>query len=203
MSPKRGNSASFVLEPEQVGKVLRVCTMLSERIIVGVPLFLGLRVGELTHMRADWITREGYLAIPEEQSCGCTKCVASTKHPGIWTPKTTSGIRTLPISKPIQKDLLRFLQIQPNGLGFGRIRVWELTKDILRRAGVTQKGWSGGTVGPHVLRATCMTMLSNGGMSAAQLAYFDGWKSIAVASHYIDLVQAKDGALRQARKIFG
>lgn len=199
--PKRGDSALYALEPEPVIKVLQVCSTLEERIIVGVPLFLGLRVGELVHMCADWLTSDGNLSIPMSQPCGCTDCVK--KKGGVWKPKTGAGVRTVPISRPIQKDLLRFLAMQPKGLQVSRIRIWYWTKDILKRAGVKQKGLAGSTIYPHALRATCASMLAAGGMSAANLAYFMGWSSIAVGDHYVKLAQAKQGAMAQARNIFG
>lgn len=197
--PKRGNSADYALTQSQIVKLLAACKDIEDRIIVGVPLFLGFRVSELAHMRADWID-EGNLRVPSSQKCGCGECL---KKGGEWRPKTKAGIRTLPITSQIRKDLFAFLGTQPDGLQISRVTIWEKTKEVLLRAGIKHKGLANGVSYPHALRATCATMLANGGMSAAGLSYFMGWSSIKIGDSYIRLATAKDGALKQAREIFG
>lgn len=191
---KRGDSAEYVLTQTQVKTLLSSCRDMEERVTIGMMVFCGLRISELTHMRADWITQDGNLRIPNTQTCNCAEC--ARVRDGLWKPKTRAGARTLPIPQRMRKDLVELFKAKPYGLGVSRIGLYGRTKTILKRARI-KYGF------PHCLRATCATMLAAGGMSAAHLSYFMAWKSVAIGDHYIRLSTAKEGALVQAKQIFG
>ena len=197
---KRGNSANYALEPNQVPKVMGACVNLEERIIVGCPLYLGLRASETTHLRRSWISPDGNIKIPWRQECDCTDCSRRGRE---WRPKTKAAIRTLPITRPIKKDLLHFLEIQPKGLHISRVTFNIKTKAILKRAGIRFDGLAQHTAFPHALRATCATMLAAGGMDAVALCFFMGWASLKVGQQYVQMAQATDLALKQGKQIFG
>lgn len=201
MGQRRGESAEYSLSQHQVESVLAVCQDLDERVTIGMQLFCGLRVSELAHMRTDWITQDGNLKIPHQQICKCAEC--KRKRHGLWKPKTKAGARTLPIPKRVKKDLFELLKIKPNGMQVSRTGLYYRTKRILKRAKIKFQGLSEDTAFPHALRSTCATMLATGGMSPAYLSYFMGWKSISIGDHYIRLATAKDGALKEAKAIFG
>lgn len=199
--PKRGDSANYALEPPQVVKLMAACSTLEEKVTIGCQLYLGLRISELAHMKATWLTGDGNLRIPSFQKCYCTSCF---KHRNSeWRPKTKSGARTLPIPGTIKHEVLKFLALQPEGFQLSRISLYHDTKAILHRAGIKTRGLAQNVASPHILRATCLTMLASGGMSVAALAYFAGWANISIASHYINLAQAKSAAEKEAKIIFG
>lgn len=198
---RRGESVDFALSTHQVEEVLKACLDLDERVTIGVQLFLGLRASEACHMNSSWITQEGDLRIPFEQTCNCAECARARE--GTWRPKTKAGARTLPIPKRMRKDISELLRLKPYGLGVSRIGLYYRTKTVLKRAKIKFQGVGEGTSFPHGLRATCFNLLIEGGMSAAGLCYFAGWSNIAIASHYISLVRAKGLAETEARRIFG
>ena len=152
-------------------------------------------------MRGDWITQEGNLRIPRTQACNCAECMRL--HSGEWKPKTKAGARTLPIPERMKKDLAELLRVKPYGMGVSRVGLYYRTKTVLHRAKVRFRGVAGNTAFPHALRATCASILARNGMSAVNLCYFMGWKSIAIGDHYIRVVTAKEGALKEAKAIFG
>ena len=195
---KRGESAEYALTEAQVKAVLAACQDIDERVTIGCQLFLGLRVGELAHMRADWITDDGNLKVPGFQSCNCAECVRM--HGGTWKPKTKAGARTLPIPKRLRRDLAEMFKIKPYGMEVSRVGLYYRTKVILQRARVRHKGLACNTAFPQALRATCARMLANGGMNPINLGYYTGQNSITVMEH---LLQAKQGAIEQGHVIFG
>jgi len=198
---RRGESADFALSTHQVEEVLKACMDLDERVTISLQLFLGLRASEAVHMNANWITEQGDLKIPMQMTCNCAECMR--QRGGTWRPKTKAGARTLPIPKRLRKDLSELLHLKPYGLGVSRVGLYYRTKTVLLRAKVRFQGLSSNTGFPHCLRATCFNMLAQGGLSAVGLAYFAGWSNIAVASHYISVIQARGAALKGAREIFG
>jgi len=201
MSPRRGASAEYALERNQMDALLRVCVDLEDKVIIGVLLYCGLRVGELAHMNATWITQDGNLRVPAFQKCNCSEC--RYKGQEEWRPKTKAGIRILPISGQISKDLLTYLSKRPKGLGLTRQTLHAHTKELMQKAGLRVKGPAGNVAFPHALRATCAQMLANGGMEASALCAFMGWQSIAIGDRYIRTSRARELALKQGRAILG
>jgi len=201
MSGERGESADYALEQPQVAKLLAACSTLEDKVLIGCQLWLGLRVSELVHTRADWITSEGNFRVPAQQKCTCSECLA--KGSDTWRPKTRASIRTLPISSTLRKDLLEFLRQRPNGFQLSRQSLYYRTKTLLKKARIRVRGLADDTIFPHALRSTCAQMLALGGMSAAGLCAFMGWRSIAIGDHYIRASKAKELAMTEARRIFG
>ena len=203
MSYKRGDSAQYALSQTQAKAVLAACADTVDKVIIGLQLFCTMRVGEVVHFNASWITATGDLKIPERQKCGCAVCARHPKHAGTWTPKTKAGARTLPIPKQLRKDLSTLLKVKPYGLGLSRQSIWLRTKAILKKARVKFKGTAGNTGFPHCLRATCASMLVEGGMNEFHLCYLLGWADINMAKHYVQLFRVKPKALQAAKDIFG
>ena len=197
--PKRGDSAEYALNAQQADKVMRLCTDLRERIIITSLMYMGMRVGELRHMAAEWITDDDCVRIPTRQKCQCTDCL---KRGGYWQPKTKAGARVIPIPKSVINDFDGYFRSQPNGIDLSRVTVWQHVKSIMRRAGIKSKWLAQGTIFPHALRATSATLMAAGGADAAALCYYMGWTSLTVGEHYIKIAQARDSAMRQARQIF-
>lgn len=196
---RRGESAEYSLSQPQVQALLVACHDLEERITIGCQLFLGLWISELVHMRADWVTDDGNLKVPSFQACNCAEC--ARMRGGEWRPKTQA--RTLPIPKRLRKDLAELFKIKPYGLDVSRVGLYYRTKTILKRARIKFRGLPGNTGAPSCLRDTCFNMLAQGGMSAVNLCYFSGRKSITMGEHHTKIAQAKAGALEQGKAIFG
>lgn len=201
MGKKRGESAEYSLSQPQVQAVLNACWDLDERVTIGMQLFCGLRIGELAHMRGDWVTQEGNLKVPPQQVCNCAECMR--QRGGTWQPKTKAGARTLPIPGRMRNDLAELFKVKPHGMEVSRTGLYYRTKRVLKRAKVHFKGLSGNTGFPHCLRATCATMLAVSGMEPAALCYAMGWKSLVIGEHYIRLAAAKDLAIKRMREAFG
>ena len=203
MGHKRGDSAQYALTQPQAKAVLAACADTVDKVIIGLQLFCTMRVGEVVHFNASWITATGDLRIPERQKCGCAACAKHPKHAGTWTPKTKAGARTLPIPKQLRKDLSTLLKVKPYGLDLSRQSIWLRTKAILKKARVKFKGTAGNTGFPHCLRATSASMLVEGGINEFHLCYLLGWADINMAKHYVQLFRVKPKALEAAREIFG
>ena len=192
---RRGPSIDHALNQDQIQRLVVSCQTLEEKVLVKLPLYCGLRAGEIAHLRASWITPEGHLKIPREQPCSCWDCDESS-HQGYWQPKTKAGARILPVPPQLYADLIAFLRKSPGGIELSRVNVYHHIKASLKTAGLSDSY-------PHSLRATCLTTLASHGMSAPALAAFAGWGSLAVAQSYIDLTMAQESAIEQASKIFG
>ena len=201
MVKHRGESAEYALSQHQVGEVLKVCQDSEDRILVGLQLFMGLRIGECVHMNATWVTQEGDLRIPQQQACHCAECVRV--RDGMWTPKTKAGARTIPIPQRMKKDLAELFKVRPYGLDMSRQGLYYRTKNILKRARVKFKGLSGDTGFPHCLRSTCASMLVVGEINEFHLCYIMGWSDINMAKHYVQLFRVKPKAIQAVRNIFG
>lgn len=197
---KRGHSAQYSLEPNQVQAVMKACENLEDRVIIGAMIYCGLRTGEVGHMKYSWITQDGALRIPASQRCECQACSLKS---GYWRPKTKSGARELHIPNVIERDVKTFLSKNPNGLQLSRQAIYHRVKDILRRAGVKQKGLAGDTGFSHALRSTYATQLALGGIDAVSLCYAMGWSSIKVAESYIQAVKAQKSSQQRVKDILG
>lgn len=191
---KRGFSANHSLSWQQSQLVLKACENRKERVVIGLPLFCGLRAGEVAHLKASWVTPTGNLKIPAGQSCDCTDC-KKRKKPGHWQPKTKSGIRELTICQTLYDDLIPFLKQTPDGLSCARVTVYHIIKAILKRSGMK-------TAYPHALRATNFNIMVSGGITAPELAAWAGWNNLSVAQNYINMVAAGEAALKRSKDIF-
>ena len=198
----RGPSEQYVLNADQREKLLAACEDNRDRVIIKLPLFLGLRAGEAIHARTTWIDSEQNLRIPPEMRCNCDTC-AKRRNPGIWKPKTARGARTIAIPEYVKADFGPFLAEHSLGLGMSRFAFHHRIKLLMGRARITFPGLGGDTGFPHILRATCATMLAEGGMSAIHLCYAMGWKDLQQGQHYVNQAAMKTGATDSAKKIFG
>ena len=192
---KSGKSWEYALSEEQLAKLWKSCSELLEKVLIGLLAYCGLRVGEAVHLKLAWI-REGEIHIPSSMPCGCHACSKRPKSPGVWVPKSKAGIRVIPIPNFLKPILTEFLQYQPDGLDLTRISSWYRVQHLARKAKLPK-------VFPHSLRATCATILATKGFNAAEICYIMGWARISMGEHYIRIAQAKDGARRKMKEIYG
>ena len=170
--------------------------------MVKLPMFLGLRAGEACHVSVRWIDSDQNLRVPEQIPCDCGSC-AKRKDPGIWKPKTKRGARTIGIPEFVAEDLGPFLATDPAGLRMSRFSFHHRIKTLMKRAQIKIPGLGDDSGFPHILRATCATMLAEGGMTALHLCYAMAWKDLQQGQHYVHQAEMRKGATKAAREIFG
>jgi len=79
----RGRSEESALNETQLKKLWGACSEPTDKVLVGLCAFAGLRVGEAIHLNASWI-KEGCIVIPSSMPCNCWECHTR----GGWKPKT-------------------------------------------------------------------------------------------------------------------
>lgn len=165
---------------------------------------LGLRRGELVHLREDWIDwREEMIRIPDHSECtmgeGGSKCGYcrqlaqqradynddldyQTALEWTWVPKTQAAARDVYFgwSTRVALALERYFagpydRFEASGTAVGR-RV-----DRVADLAPTDLG----TVHPHALRATAATYHAGRGLSASGLMQMMGWCQMQTAEVYI------------------
>ena len=192
---KRGASADFALEDDAVDRLWRKAKKPDDRVLVGLTMMEGLRVGEAIHLKQDWVRTTGEhseISIPAQMECGCWEC---SKRGGYRKPKSAAGVRIIPIVDTLQPHLLKFLGYQPYGLGYVRQTGWRIIKGLAEEAGITY-------LSPHVLRATAATTFAKAGFTAQELCYVMGWSRIEMGSHYIQIVQARAGVAAKMKGVY-
>ena len=166
-----------VVNDVEVGILLRHCRDLLDQIVIRIPLYTGMRIGEVQHMRNTWVNFDkGYIQIPSRQACGCFECRRFRGR--IWEPKSKAGIRNLLIVPEVGDILRQAFQTKPYIAKSRQLLEIRFAK-IKGRAGITEKRY------PHCLRATFATRMAEQGMSAPSLTYIMGWESLEPAEAYV------------------
>ena len=192
---KRGRSEQYVLEEAQVQALLKEAQTIEDRLILELMCYLGMRVSEIAHLRADWV-KEGEIRIPLRQPCNCSNCR------GEWRAKSKAGARNIPIPVTMA-DLHTFLQQSPDGFHLTRQALWAKIKKLAKQAKIKVKGLSGDTIFCHALRATAATRLAESGIPVSALAYIMGWANIEIASAYVNIASAKKSAGEALKRLYG
>lgn len=192
---KRGASADFALEEDAVNRLWGKAKQPDDKVLVGLTMMQGLRVGEAVHLKDSWVRTAGghsEISIPAQMECGCWECM---KRGGYWKPKSSAGVRIIPVVETLQPHLLKFLEYQPYGLGFVRQTGWRKIKDLAVCANISY-------LTPHSLRATAATNFAKANFTAAELCYVMGWSRIEMGSHYIQIVQARAGVAAKMKGVY-
>lgn len=166
---------------------------------------LGLRAGEITHLREDWIRwRDRFIEIPafdacdlgqNDEPCGyCKKSArqAATKDDdvtyeealaGRWTPKTQASIRTVPFGfdERVAETIEAFFFHHEHYPG-SRCSVNRRVDRLAEAAGMATD-----RLYPHALRATAATHHAFQGVPIAALQALFGWSDLATPKKYIRL----------------
>ncbi len=154
--------------------LLNACRDLLDNLVVRLPLYAGMRIGEVQHLRGTWLNWEkGIIEIPARQRCNCYECRKWRK--GIWTPKTLAGVRSL-IIVPELEPYLRHLG---DGVNRSRQALEKRFERIRVRSGLMKVAY------PHCIRASFATRLAEAGISAPSLTYILGWATLTSAESYI------------------
>lgn len=174
------SSKDDVLNPTECGVLLSACRDELDHLVIRVPLYTGMRCGEVQHMRASWLVwddeGEGTIKIPNRQLCSCYEC--RTWRGRIWTPKTAAGVRTLLITKELEPYIKAFFS-KREGVNVARQTLERRCSKIAERSGLQRNIYM------HMLRAGHATFLSENGISAPSLSYLLGWSGLQSAEAYI------------------
>lgn len=177
---------------------------LEARVIVFALGRLGMRVGELVHMRADWVDwRRRMIDIPQHEPCQkgrggdiCGYCrqlaVQQAAHnPGLsvdaalaqrWQPKTDAAARSIPfdfhpgVEIAIERYFQEFDRFQTSKSGVNR----RLAKALERVDELDS-----GDIYPHCLRATAASFHASRGLDAISLQSLLGWADLSTAHRYV------------------
>ena len=199
------------LTDKQFDQLLRLCTKtknaLENLFMVLVLGVLGLREGELAHLKESWIDfdREEQ-TIPVHEPCSCTYCTNKIKKKlkrevtpeevkkEYWHPKSKNGARTIYFGyHPEIKEVLKEMMDKYHGCPYSPIAI----SHRITRLGelINLKTY------PQALRSTAATRFSHHGISSGSLKSVMGWKHIDMAEHYI----ASSGVMarKELKKIYG
>lgn len=139
-----------------------------ERLIILLAGELGMREGEIAHLKRSWVNfQKGHIIIPSKD--------------GEWSPKTKWGARTIPASKmsPRAWDAIRSYFTTYDALGVHRVTVYRIVRRVASRSGLTAK------VYPHSLRATAATRIAYRIKNPQVLCDLFGWGQLSIAQYYI------------------
>ena len=162
------------LNPVEADMLLVACNSLLDELVVRLPYYAGMRIGEVQHLKVTWLNWEhGYIEIPARQLCQCYECLKWRQ--GIWSPKSRAGIRSLLITPEIEP----YLRQLGEGVNRSRQALEQRFERIRQRAMPTVPAY------PHCLRASFATRLAEQGMSAPSLTYIMGWQTLSPAESYI------------------
>lgn len=191
MPKKSGQSEEFALNEHQLQSLWMQCKELRDQVLIGLLGYCGLRVSEAIHLKASWIKDEE-IHIPSKIECQCWEC----RKRGYWKPKSKAGIRAVAIPNFLKPVLLSFLTKSPNGLRMTRQAAWYRIQRLAEKAKVPR-------IFPHALRATLATILASHGFTAIELCAHMGWTRLNMGEHYVRISEARAGASKKIKQIWG
>lgn len=154
--------------------LLNACRDLLDNLTIRLPLYAGMRIGEVQHLKQSWLDWEkGFVVIPSRQQCSCYEC--KKWRDNIWSPKTRAGQRNLLIVPELKPYLMKL----DGGINRSRQALEQRFERIRFRSGLAKVAY------PHCLRASFATKLAEEGISAPSLCYFLGWDSLEPADSYV------------------
>lgn len=164
---KAMQSKDNALNQTEFNELLNACKDGKDKLLVILCSGLGLRAGEIAHLRVSWIDWQGQkINIPSRE--------------GDWSPKTESSARSIPFKsmERVKVIVAHYFGIN-DSLGMSRIAVYKRVQRIAQRTKIQKK------VTPHTLRATAAFMFAEAGLSAQALRQVMGWTKLETAEHYI------------------
>lgn len=174
---------------------------------------LGLRAGEITHLRSEWIDwQRKHIRIPAYDPCDhgkndgvCGYCRKQARQQARknddveleealeerWTPKTRHSVRTIPFGfdERIEEILEEFFFMR-DGYPASRCSVNRRVNKVCEEAGYPKD-----ELYPHALRATAATWHAYSGVPVAALQSLFGWAELQTAQKYVRL---SGGATQEA-----
>ncbi|MFB1066430.1 tyrosine-type recombinase/integrase [Natrinema sp. H-ect4] len=207
---KTRHSKEDALDEREYELLLEGATRLDEpysretRFIVLVAGRLGLRLGEMTHMRESWVDwRKRMIEIPRHQGCDkgksgglCGLCKQQMRQqvahnddleiedvrPSMWRSKTDAAARAVPFDFDPRTELAieRF---------FDRHDRWPYSHTAIRRrvtkATAAADELEDDSIYPHALRATAASAFAARGLDVLPLQAMMGWANASTAECYV------------------
>lgn len=160
-------SKDNALNQFEFNQLLEACKNGKDKIIVVLCGGLGMRAGEVAHIKSSWIDWQGNkISIPSKE--------------GDWQPKTKAGTRTIPFQYMERaKIIISHYFALYNEVGITRIAVYQRLQRIAQRTEIQKK------ITPHTLRATAAYTFAEAGLSTQALCQIMGWERLETAQHYI------------------
>lgn len=178
---------------------------LETRLVIFLAGRLGMRGGEIAHLKEDWIDwHRGMLCIPRHESCTdgrdggiCGHCRGAAKqmvehNPGLttdaaeemmWSPKTEAASREIPLEASTRARIVleryfeRFDEFQASrGV---------VNRRVTRAAEAADDELDAESVYPHALRASCASHFAAKQIDIVSLKSMMGWSSYQTAENYL------------------
>lgn len=166
---------------------------------------LGMRGGEIAHMREEWIDwGRGMIVVPRHEPCTdgrdggiCGHCRQSAQQivdhnptvtteeaeAAMWSPKTENAAREIPFDATTRAQLA----VEEY---FDRFDSFQASRGVVNRRVTRMAEQADGvdpeTTYPHCLRATAASYFSARGLDAVALKSFFGWSEFSTALNYIE-----------------
>lgn len=181
---------------------------------------LGLRAGEIAHMRESWINeRKNRIEIPRYQECTkgkngglCGYCIQQCQQMAnadtpttyeeaketMWSPKTRNAVRAIPFESSTRAEIMikRY---------FERYDEYQASRTSINRrvtnAAKAAPELSHEDIYPHCLRATCASFLAARGLDVYALQGMMGWERLKTAEVYIQ--KSGEHTARKLRQVPG
>lgn len=185
-----GHAHQAALTVPEVRRLIAACLTPSERLVIRLLFYSGMRAGELAHLAPAWWRREeGVIVVPRSWPCVCAKCA---RRGGTWRPKTPSGARRIPVVEPDFQAALQEWRDDPRLKSRSPNRISQIVTRVSRRSGVDTYA--------HALRATRATYLLRNGFTDDELLRVFGWADAGEVRPYRARVRDSEVAER-ARQI--
>ena len=196
-----------ILSKEKCDRLISMCERsehpVENNFIVQTMLILGLRRGEVAHMKKSWVDfNNKRIRIPSHEPCSCSYCVKQVKQKlkqmrepkekwenvskeevmrWYWQPKSRAGVRSIYFGfDPEYVQVLKNFFAKYDEWPYSVATAYKRIKKMLKLAGL-------GNRIPHDLRKTAATNFAANGIGVFQLMDIMGWDDIQVAKWYVRL----------------
>jgi integrase len=168
---------------------------------------LGMRAGEICHMKSDWVDFDRrVIEIPNHEPCSCGYCLKQAKQSVAhdsdlntesdsdiesvleerWSPKTDSSIRSIPFdfNDRVESTVICFFELFDE-YEHSRVTVNRRVNKVAEIADISDR------IYPHALRATAASYHAYKGLPAPALQSLFGWSKLETAQKYVRLSGGK------------
>lgn len=178
---------------------------LETRLVLFLAGRLGMRAGEIAHMKEDWIDwHDGMIDIPRHAECTdgrdggiCGHCRGAAEqmvehNPGLtldeaeelmWSPKTEAAAREIPLEASTRARVIveRYFNRFPEFMASRGV----VNRRVTRAAEAASDEVNADDTYPHALRATCASHFAAKQIDIVSLKSMMGWASYQTAENYL------------------
>ncbi|GAI15715.1 unnamed protein product, partial [marine sediment metagenome] len=154
---------------------------------------LGLRIGEIIHMKKTWVDFEReMITIPPHEPCDCNYCIKCMKRKvkcknitpqevmkECWKPKTEAGARSIPFGfDPEVREVLEKFMTKYKKCPLSVRQIQHRIRQLGELAGLSP-------MTSHALRAYAITKFAYDGVNTVTLQTVMGWNDLSTADTHI------------------